>query len=95
MFSALELIEIARKLKSKKLKKLYYLDVEQVEVNCSVYVRNISNKNFTNKDALEAYFESRVGEHMLEDITMLSKDKAKVTFKDPSGINEYINANFI
>ena len=95
MFSALELTEIAKKLKSKKIKKLHYLDVEQVEVNCSVYVRNISNKNFANKDALETYFESRVGEHMLGDITMLSKDKAKVTFKDPSGINKYVKLKVI
>ena len=95
MFSALELTEIAKKLKSKKIKKLHYLDVEQVEVNCSVYVRNISNKNFANKDALETYFELRVGEHMLGDITMLSKDKAKVTFKDPSGINKYVKLKVI
>ena len=83
----LELAAMINKLTSKKVKKSQ-LTVEHCEVNCSVYVNNITNKSFTTVDALEIYFDSSrsgAGEGTIESIEMLTKDKAKVTFKDPSG----------
>ena len=75
---------MTKKLKSRRVKEIHYLDVEQVEVNHSVYVKNISNKKFANKkSALESYFKSKAG---LNCITILSTTKAMVTFKDPSGM---------
>ena len=78
---------MVKKLKSRRVKKICYLDVEQVEVNCSVYVKNITNEKFANKkSALENYFKSKDGLNLFESITILSRTKAMVTFKDPSGI---------
>ena len=77
-------------LTSKKIKKKSQLTVERCEVNCSIYVSNITNKAFTNVDALEMYFDnprSGAGEGTIESVEMLTKDKAKVTFKDPSGMS--------
>ena len=82
----LELAMMINKLTSKKVKKSQLI-VERCEVNCSIYVSNITNKSFTTVDALEIYFDnscSGAGEGTIESIEMLTKDKAKVTFKDPS-----------
>ena len=77
------------KLTSKKVKKSQ-LTVECCEVNCSIYVSNITKKSFTNVDALEMYFDnsrSGAGEGTIESVEMLTKDKAKIKFKDPSGMS--------
>ena len=83
----LELAAMINKLTSKKVKKSQLI-VESCEVNCSIYVKNITNKSLSTVDALEMYFDnshSGAGEGTIESVEMLTKDKAKVTFKDPSG----------
>ena len=75
------------KLTSTKIKGCQ-LTVECCEVNCSIYVTNITNETFSTADGLGTYFDttrSGAGEGTVESLEMLCKDKAKVTFKDPSG----------
>ena len=79
---------MAEKLRVKKLLK-EQLTIERCEVNYSVYVAGIANKTFASEDGLEFYFESSKnggGNGVIEKIEMLAKDKAKVTFKDHSGM---------
>ena len=88
IYMIIELNEMVEKLQAKKLRK-GQLTIERCEVNYSIYVTGITNKSLASEDGLELYFEnsqSGGGEGVVEKIEMLSKDKAKVTFKDHSGV---------
>ena len=80
---------MVEKLGAKKLpRRKEQLTIERCEVNYSIYVTGITNKSLASEDSLELYFESSKsggGDGVIEKIEMLSKDKAKVTFKDHSG----------
>ena len=77
---------MVEKLRVKKLLK-EQLTIERCEVNYSVYVTGITNKGLASEDGLEFYFESsKSGGGVVEKIEMLGEDKAKVTFKDHSGM---------
>ena len=86
----IELNKMVEKLGAKNLpRKKEQLTVERCEVNYSIYVAGIANKGLASEDGLELYFESSQsggGEGVVKKIEMLSKDRAKVTFKDHSGI---------
>ena len=68
-------------------KKCHILSLERCEVNCSIIVSNISKKGLCSEDALDVYFESKhSGGRDVECVEMLGPDKAKVTFKDATGL---------
>ena len=86
--SLTDLNEMATKLSAKKLKK-QQVTVERCEVNYSVYVSGITSDALATEDGLEMYFEnpqSGAGDDVLEKVEILTKDKAKVTFNDCSGM---------
>ena len=75
-----------KKLTSKKCKG-HILSLERCEVNCSIIVSNITKKRFCSEEALEIYFESTYsGGRDVECVEMLGPNKAKVTFKDATGL---------
>ena len=75
-----------KKLTSKKCKG-QTLIVERCEVNCSITVSNITKKELCSEGALEIYFESKhSGGRDVECVEMLGPNKAKVTFKDATGL---------
>lgn len=60
--------------------------VERCEVNRSIIVSNITKEAFCTEDGLETYFEgNRAGGGEIDDIKMLGRNKAIITFKDPAG----------
>lgn len=74
---------------TKKQVKKKNLTVERCEINCSIIVSGISSKAFNNEEGLCFYFESPRsggGEDVLDKVEMLGHGKAKVAFKDPSGM---------
>ena len=74
-----------KKLTSKK--KCHILSLERCEVNNSVIVSNITKKALCSENALEMYFESKhSGGRDIECVEMLGPNKAKVTFKDATGL---------
>ena len=87
---------MVEKLGAKKLpRRKEQLTIERCEVNYSIYIAGITNKGLASEDYLQLYFEtskSGGGEGVVEKIEMLAKDKAKVTFKDHSGVkyNNYV-----
>ena len=89
IYMIIELNEMMEKLGAKKLpRRKEHLTIERCEVNYSIYVTGITNKGLASEDSLELYFEnskSGGGDGVIEKIEMLSKGKAKVTFKDHSG----------
>ena len=63
-----------------------HLTVNLCEINHSIIVSGISNKNFIgNDDALQSYFESGRSGGGENTVKMLTPTKSKITFKDPSG----------
>ena len=73
-------------LTSKKCKG-HILSLERCEVNCSIIVSNITKKSLCSEEALEMYFESKhSGGGDVECVEMLGPNKAKVTFKDATGL---------
>ena len=70
------------------------LTVTKCQVNCSVLINKIGNKDYKSDDDLLVYFErnkSGTGKDTVQSIVMLSADKAKVTFKEPSGTLTKLN----
>lgn len=63
-----------------------HLTVNLCEINHSIIVSGISNKNFIgNDDALQSYFESGRSGGGENTVKLLTPTKSKITFKDPSG----------
>ena len=86
-FYYLELDAMINKVQSKPMKRNCSLCiVERCEVNRSIIVSNITKEAFCSEDSLETYFEGgRAGGGDIDDIKMLSHNKAIITFKDPAG----------
>ena len=68
--------------------------VEKCRVNCSILITKIGSKEFKSQDDFQMYFQGKksgAGKGTVESIVMLGADRAKVTFKEPSGTT--INKN--
>ena len=65
------------------------MSVEKVQLNCSVLITKLENQTFSSQDGLELYFQrkqSGAGSDSVQSVVMLGANRAKVTFRSPSGI---------
>ena len=88
LFELLELNAFCEEMSRQKFKG-GNLSVERVQLNCSVLITKLENKSFSSQDDLELYFQrkkSGAGSDSVQSVVMLGADRAKVTFRNPSGI---------
>ena len=87
-FELLELNAFCEEISRQKFKG-GSLSLEKVQLNCSVLITKLESRSFCSQDDLELYFQrkqSGAGSDSVQSVVMLGADRAKVTFRSPSGI---------